>query len=191
MVCALLLVHRPGQVWLIYLVMFCYGAANSLLTATETALLAVIIPAGLLGEADAAISIGITVPQTLSIALGAALITILSYRTLLLIMALSIGTSAPTSAPAASPRPPATPRPPDHSTPETRAPPAQATHTDRTAQPPRVRALCAEIPARLPLPPEMMRPAGVAPNHVKVAPCPEEPSWLNPPTAQPVRLADS
>jgi len=93
-VCALLLVHRPGQVWLIYLVMFCYGAANSLLTATETALLAVIIPAGLLGEADAAISIGITVPQTLSIALGAALITILSYRTLLLIMALSIGTSA-------------------------------------------------------------------------------------------------
>lgn len=51
-------------------------------------------PLPLIGRADAAISLGITLPQTLSIALGAALITILSYRTLLLVMAVLIGTSA-------------------------------------------------------------------------------------------------
>jgi MFS family permease len=51
-------------------------------------------PLPLVGRVDAAISLGITILQTLSIALGAALITILSYRTLLLIMTVLISASA-------------------------------------------------------------------------------------------------
>jgi hypothetical protein len=50
-VCALLLVHGRGQVWLIYAVMFGYGAANSLITSAQTALLPLLVPGDLLGEA--------------------------------------------------------------------------------------------------------------------------------------------
>ena len=39
LVCVLLLVSGRGQVWLIYAVMFGYGAANGLITAAQTALL--------------------------------------------------------------------------------------------------------------------------------------------------------
>jgi MFS family permease len=54
LVCVLLLVHGRGQVWLIYAVMFGYGAANGLITAAQTALLTDLVPANLLGEANAA-----------------------------------------------------------------------------------------------------------------------------------------
>ncbi|WP_433337829.1 MFS transporter [Spirillospora sp. CA-294931] len=52
-VCLLLLVDGEGQLWLIYLVMFGYGAAGGLINAAQTALLAVILPDELLGEANA------------------------------------------------------------------------------------------------------------------------------------------
>jgi MFS family permease len=55
LVCGLLLVHGRGQVWLIYLVMFGYGAANSLITAAQTALLPVLVPDDLLGDANSAL----------------------------------------------------------------------------------------------------------------------------------------
>jgi MFS family permease len=55
LVCALLLVHGRGQVWLVYAVMFGYGAANGLLTAGQTALLTDLVPGDLLGEANAAL----------------------------------------------------------------------------------------------------------------------------------------
>lgn len=54
-VCALLLVHGRGQVSLIYLVMFGYGAANSMITAAQTALLPALVPADMLGDANAAL----------------------------------------------------------------------------------------------------------------------------------------
>src|SRR5262249_58885576 len=52
-VCCLLLVQGRGQVWLIYPVMFGYGALSSLIYSAQTALLAVMLPADLLGEANA------------------------------------------------------------------------------------------------------------------------------------------
>ena len=55
LVCALLLVGGRGQVWLVYAVMFGYGAANGLLTAGQTALLTDLVPGDLLGEANAAL----------------------------------------------------------------------------------------------------------------------------------------
>jgi MFS family permease len=55
LVCLLLLVHSRGQVWLIYAVMFGYGAANGLITAAQTALLTGLVPADLLGEANSAL----------------------------------------------------------------------------------------------------------------------------------------
>jgi MFS family permease len=58
LVCSLLLVHGSGQIWLIYVVMFCYGASNALITSAQTALLAVMIPDELLGEANSLLEIG-------------------------------------------------------------------------------------------------------------------------------------
>jgi MFS family permease len=55
LVCVLLLVHGRGQVWLIYAVMFGYGAVNGLITAAQTALLTVLVPGDLLGEANSAL----------------------------------------------------------------------------------------------------------------------------------------
>ena len=47
-------------------------------------------PADLLGRVDAALTIAITVPQTVSIALGAALVAVVDYRLLLAAMAVVI-----------------------------------------------------------------------------------------------------
>jgi MFS family permease len=55
LVCVLLLVHGRGQTWLIYAVMFGYGAANGLITAAQTALLTDLVPGDLLGEANSAL----------------------------------------------------------------------------------------------------------------------------------------
>ena len=51
-------------------------------------------PADLLGRVDAALTIAITVPQTVSIALGAALVAVVDYRVLLAVMAVVIVISA-------------------------------------------------------------------------------------------------
>jgi len=51
-------------------------------------------PARLLGRVDAALTIAITVPQTISIALGAALVALVDYRFLLAAMAVVIVISA-------------------------------------------------------------------------------------------------
>jgi len=56
-VCALLLVSGPGQIWLIYLVMFGYGVANTLIASAQTALLTVLLPADLLGEANSVLEL--------------------------------------------------------------------------------------------------------------------------------------
>jgi MFS family permease len=57
LVCLLLLAAGRGQLWLIYLVMFGYGALGSLVIAAQTALLAVMLPDDLLGEANAALQV--------------------------------------------------------------------------------------------------------------------------------------
>lgn len=48
-------------------------------------------PGGLIGRVDAALNFGATVPQALSIALGAALIAFVNYHLLLVVMAVVIG----------------------------------------------------------------------------------------------------
>ena len=54
LVCLLLLAGGPSRLWLVYLVMFGYGAANSLLSSAQTALLPQLLPADLLGAANSA-----------------------------------------------------------------------------------------------------------------------------------------
>jgi MFS family permease len=58
LVCSLLLPGGSGHLWLIYAVMFCYGASNALISSAQTALVAVMIPDELLGEANTLLQIG-------------------------------------------------------------------------------------------------------------------------------------
>jgi MFS family permease len=74
LVCALLLVHGRGQVWLIYAVMFGYGAANSLITSAQTALLPSLVPADLLGEANSALQMASQGLRVVTPLLGAGLL---------------------------------------------------------------------------------------------------------------------
>lgn len=52
LVLLLLLVRDRHQVWLIYLVLLCYGAAGSILGPAQSALLQAIVPAELIGDAN-------------------------------------------------------------------------------------------------------------------------------------------
>src|SRR5271170_191717 len=74
LVCALLLVHGRGQVWLIYLVMFGYGAANSLITSAQTALLPRLVPGDLLGDANSALQMASQGLRLITPLLGAGLL---------------------------------------------------------------------------------------------------------------------
>src|SRR5215831_4923684 len=74
LVCALLAVQGPGQVWLIYPVMFGYGALNGLITSAQTALLAVMLPADLLGEANSVLQMAAMGLRVISPLLGAGLL---------------------------------------------------------------------------------------------------------------------
>jgi MFS family permease len=54
MVLLLLLVHGRGDVWLIYLVVFLYGASYTIINAAQSAMFTVMLPRELLGENNAA-----------------------------------------------------------------------------------------------------------------------------------------
>jgi len=73
-VCSLLLVQGRGQVWLIYPVMFGYGALSSLIYSAQTALLAVMLPADLLGEANSLLQMAAMGLRVVSPLLGAGLL---------------------------------------------------------------------------------------------------------------------
>jgi MFS family permease len=74
LVCALLLVHSRGQVWLIYIVMFGYGVANSLITSAQTALLPELVPGELLGEANSTLQMASQGLRVITPLLGAGLL---------------------------------------------------------------------------------------------------------------------
>ncbi len=74
LVCALLLVHGRGQVWLIYAVMFGYGAANSLIASGQTALLTLLVPGDLLGDANAVLQMASQGLRVITPLLGAGLL---------------------------------------------------------------------------------------------------------------------
>jgi MFS family permease len=74
LVCALLAARGPGQVWVIYPVMFGYGALNSLITSAQTAFLTVILPSELLGEANSVLQMAQMGLRVITPLLGAGLL---------------------------------------------------------------------------------------------------------------------
>ena len=80
LVCALLLVHGRGQVWLIYAVMFGYGAVNSLITSAQTALLPALVPGDLLGDANSVLQMASQGLRLITPLLGAGLLAWVGAR---------------------------------------------------------------------------------------------------------------
>jgi MFS family permease len=80
LVCLLLAVGGRGQVWLIYPVMFGYGALNGLIAAAQTAFLAVLLPAELLGEANSVLQLASQGLRIVSPLLGAGLLAVAGPR---------------------------------------------------------------------------------------------------------------
>jgi MFS family permease len=80
LVCLLLLVGGCGQVWLIYLVMFCYGAANTLIASAQTALVPALVPGDLLGAANSALQMASQGLRVVSPLLGAGLLALVGPR---------------------------------------------------------------------------------------------------------------
>jgi MFS family permease len=74
LVCVLVLVHGRGQVWLIYAVMFGYGVANSLITSAQTALIPLLVPGDLLGDANSALQMASQGLRVITPLLGAGLL---------------------------------------------------------------------------------------------------------------------
>jgi len=85
LVCVLLLVHGRGQVWLIYAVMFGYGAANGMITAAQTALLTDLVPGDLLGEANSAMQMVSQGLRLITPLLGAGLLAWAGARPVILL----------------------------------------------------------------------------------------------------------
>ena len=85
LVCLLLLVHGRGQVWLIYLVMLGYGAANSMIASAQVALLPGLVPADLLGEANSALQMASQGLRVVSPLLGAGLLGWVGARPVILL----------------------------------------------------------------------------------------------------------
>ena len=80
LVCLLLAVGGRGQVWLIYLVMFGYGAASGLIMSAQTAFLAVLLPGDLLGEANSVLQLASQGLRIVSPLLGAGLLAVAGPR---------------------------------------------------------------------------------------------------------------
>jgi Na+/melibiose symporter-like transporter len=93
-VCLLLLVSGPGQVWLIYLVMFGYGAANGLITSAQTALLAVLLPEDLLAEANSVLQLAGQGLRLISPLLGAGLLALIGPAPVIVLDAATFAAAA-------------------------------------------------------------------------------------------------
>jgi MFS family permease len=93
-VCLLLLVHGPGLVWLIYLVMFGYGAANGLITSAQTALLAGLLPDDLLAEANSVLQLAGQGLRLISPLLGAGLLAVIGPAPVILLDAATFAAAA-------------------------------------------------------------------------------------------------
>lgn len=110
LVLALLAVHDARQVWLIYTVMFGYGASNCILGSGESALLRVLLPEHLLGDANAYLR---TVKEGLRLigpVLGAGLFTVIGGGALAIIDAATFLVAAGTLWTVHVAEPPAAPR---------------------------------------------------------------------------------
>lgn len=85
-VCALFAVHDRGGIWLIYVVLFGYGALSSLLFAGQSAVLTFLLPKDQLGEANSILQIaeqGIRIATPL---IGAGLLTLVGPKPVVLLV---------------------------------------------------------------------------------------------------------
>jgi MFS family permease len=73
-VCGLFFVHDANQVWLIYLVMTLYGLGGALLAPAQSALLTVVLPSDLLGDANGLLQTGREVLRLVTPLLGASVV---------------------------------------------------------------------------------------------------------------------
>ncbi len=105
-----LLAAGPGRVWLIYAVMFGYGAVGSLISAAQTALIPVIVPAELLGEANAVLGAASTGLRIITPLAGAGLLALAGPAPVIALDAATFAIAALTTA-ALRTREPAPPRP--------------------------------------------------------------------------------
>lgn len=94
LVCLLLAVSGRGQVWLIYLVMFWYGASNTLITAAQTSLLPALVPGDLLGDANSLLQMASQGLRLISPLLGAGLLAWVGARPVILLDAATFGVAA-------------------------------------------------------------------------------------------------
>jgi MFS family permease len=76
LVCALLAVHGRGQLWLIYVAMFGYGAVNALITSAQTALVPDLVPDELLGPVNAALEAGSQGLRVITPLIGAGMLAV-------------------------------------------------------------------------------------------------------------------
>nr|AZF85943.1 MFS transporter [Catenulispora sp.] len=88
-VCALLVATHRGDVWIIYAVMFVYGAVGSLVISAQTALLAVMLPDELLGDANATLQTAEQGLRVLTPIAGAGLIAWVGPKPVVLIDAVT------------------------------------------------------------------------------------------------------
>ncbi|HTT52414.1 MAG TPA: MFS transporter [Streptosporangiaceae bacterium] len=89
----LLLLAGP-RLWLVYPVMFGYGVSNSLLGSAQTALLPALLPADLLGAANAALQLAATGLRVVTPLLGAGLLAWAGPRPVILLDAATFGLAA-------------------------------------------------------------------------------------------------
>jgi Na+/melibiose symporter-like transporter len=105
-----LLAAGPGRVWLIYAVMFGYGAVGSLISAAQTALIPFIVPGDLLGEANAVLGAASTGLRIVTPLAGAGLLALAGPAPVIALDAATFAIAALTTA-ALRAREPARPRP--------------------------------------------------------------------------------
>jgi MFS family permease len=85
LVCVLLLAHSRGQVWLIYLVLFGYGVSGGVISAAQTALLVVMLPAELLDEANSVLQVAEMGLRVITPLIGAGLLALVGPKPVILI----------------------------------------------------------------------------------------------------------
>lgn len=96
LVCPLLGVTGRGQVWLIYLVMFGYGASNTLIASAQTSLLPTLVPGDLLGDANSLLQTASQGLRLISPLLGAGLLAWAGARPVILLDAATFATASGT-----------------------------------------------------------------------------------------------
>jgi MFS family permease len=91
LVCLLLLAGGRHQIWLIYLVMFGYGAVGGLIMSAQTALLTVMLPDDLLGEANSLLQVAEVGLRSVTPLIGAGLLAWLGPGPVILLDAGTFG----------------------------------------------------------------------------------------------------